>query len=432
MTEEAQDYIDSFIRNYEDEMYKEAGADLAMAYLCLEVCEDLIKAKMDPDIVAGKKDDSVYFPDITAGTESINEGTNKEGYWEYSEALDSIAIFKEKLLNISNLIKIGETEKVTLETENALQEIKIVSRNVKNTVNVKSLEYLEFSDIPTSLYFLQSSIRSIQELINESEQTDQSIDEISEEIYLSKLSLSIGKEVLENQKITYWWYYYWQGLQDYNLNIQSFEIALEKSIQDIRNTVIVAPSDGTVVAVELKRGYILSAQDYSSRAAVELVDTTRIKFTGMVDEIDILKVERGQKAYITVDAVPDKVFTGKVKFISPYGTKDGQVVKFAVTIELDPTDVELRGSLSASADIDVYKATNVLLVPVSALNATTEGYTVTVINAAGQPEVKKIEVGNQNFQYAEVLSGLKEGDKLMPATATPSSVVTRFGPPPGR
>src|SRR4030042_3817953 len=113
------------------------------------------------------------------------------------------------------------------------------------------------------------------------------------------------------------------------------------------NTVIVPPSDGTVVAVQLKKGYPLSAQDYSSRTAIQLVDTRTVKFTGNVDEIDIVKVKAGQKARIILDAVPGKTFTGTVSFISPFGTKQGQVIRFPTTILLDPSDVELRGGLRA-------------------------------------------------------------------------------------
>jgi HlyD family secretion protein len=196
--------------------------------------------------------------------------------------------------------------------------------------------------------------------------------------------------------------------------LQSSEIALYKAKQDIMNTVIIAPSDGTVVSVNLKKDYVLSAQDYSSRSAITLVDTTDVRFTGMVDEIDIMKVQKGQKANITVDAIPDKVFTGAVKFISPFGTQSGQVIKFAVTIELDPTDVELRGSLTATADINTYSAKNVLLIPTTAIITTPMGSMVTVINeATGQTEPRRITLGKQSFQYAEVLEGLKEGEKIL-------------------
>lgn len=178
-------------------------------------------------------------------------------------------------------------------------------------------------------------------------------------------------------------------------------------------TAIIAPSDGTVVSVDLKKSYVLSAQDYSARTAVKLVETKTVKFTGLVDEIDIMKVKRGQKAMITIDAVPNKIFAGTVKFISPFGTQSGKVIKFTVTVELDPTDIELRGGLSATADINVYSARNALLVPISAVTTTPVGSFVTVISeVTGQPERRQITIGRQNFQFAEVLSGLKEGDKV--------------------
>jgi macrolide-specific efflux system membrane fusion protein len=126
-----------------------------------------------------------------------------------------------------------------------------------------------------------------------------------------------------------------------------------------------------------------------------------------------MKVQKGQKVSITVDAIPNKVLTGSVQFISPFGTESGNVIKFAVTVQLDPTDVELRGGLSATADISVYSAKNVLLVPVSVVATTPSGNMVAVINeVTGQSEYRQVTLGKQNFQFAEVLSGLKEGDKV--------------------
>jgi HlyD family secretion protein len=157
-----------------------------------------------------------------------------------------------------------------------------------------------------------------------------------------------------------------------------------------------------------------------------------------------LKIETGQKATISVDAVPDKTFTGTVSFISPYGSAGtGNVVKFNVTIKLDPTDEELKGGLTASADIVISSVENVLLVPLSAVTTTSEGTFVNVINKAmGQPEERQVILGGQNLQFAEVLSGLNEGDKVViQEKVTGAPVVTEFprmtgggggGGPPGR
>jgi len=229
--------------------------------------------------------------------------------------------------------------------------------------------------------------------------------------------------------------------QEYKLNLQNAIVGLENKKDDLLKTVILAPFDGTVVSVGVKKNDVLSAMDYSSKTAVQLVDTSQIKFTGLVDEIDILKIKTGQKATISVDAVPDKIFTGTVSFISPYGSKDtGNVVKFAVTIKLDPADVELKGGLTATADIAVYDVQDVLLVPLSAVTTTPAGSFVTVTDeTTGQTEERKVVLGNQNYQFAELLSGLKEGDSVIieekvvgaPVITTPPHGPPGGGPPGG-
>jgi multidrug efflux pump subunit AcrA (membrane-fusion protein) len=203
--------------------------------------------------------------------------------------------------------------------------------------------------------------------------------------------------------------------RQYNIDLQKSLVSLEDKKQDFLDTVILAPFDGTVVSVSVKKNDVLSPIDYSSKGTIQLVDTSQIKFQGLVDEIDILKVKTGQKATISVDAVPNKTFTGTVSFISAYGTADtSNVVKFNVTILLDPTDVELKGGLTATANIAISNIENALLVPVAAITTSTAGSFATVINeATGQTEKRQVTLGGQNQQFAEVLSGLKEGDKVI-------------------
>jgi HlyD family secretion protein len=144
-----------------------------------------------------------------------------------------------------------------------------------------------------------------------------------------------------------------------------------------------------------------------------LVDTNTIRFKGTVDEIDIIKVKPNEPVNITVDAVPDRIFTGKVKFISPYGTAVGKVIKFTVLVEMDPVDIQLRGGLRATSEIMTSSVKNALLVPVSYIISTPGGSMVMLVNSkTGLAEPKPITVGMQNFQYAEITSGLSEGDKV--------------------
>jgi len=408
LCEEAQKDMDAAINYFKQGNYKYAGYNLIMTYFDIEVCEDLIKSRPNAAVLAGAKTNSTYYPDLTAGL-SVPEPPDDEMVVDYLQK------YRQKLMNIAQEMKSGAYEKIEPEFDAAWQEMSIVKQLAKSTMSIKNRFVFQYADTPTSVDFLQSSLRSLQELEEYLAQDDAVPVEAAKKLYTAKLNLLVGRDVLENQTLIFesGGSINWKTLQQYNLSLQSAEIALYKAKQDIMKTAIVAPSDGTVVSVDLKKSYVLSAQDYSSRTAAMLVDTKTIKFQGLVDEIDILKVKRGQKARITMDAVPNKELTGTVKFISPFGTESGKVIKFAVTIELDPTDVELRGGLSATADISVYSAKNVLLVPVSAVVTMPSGPMVAVINeVTGQPEYRQITLGRQNFQFAEVLSGLKEGDKV--------------------
>jgi multidrug efflux pump subunit AcrA (membrane-fusion protein) len=415
MIKEAQSDLDEAVSYFKQGNYKDAGYKLIMTYFDIEVCEDLIKFKPDAAVLAGAKTNSTYYPDLTAG--SSLDGSSYDAM-----VVDYLAEYRTELLNISRQMKVGDYAAIAPEFDKVQQEMLKVAQLAKSTVYPKGSLMFEYADASTSADFLQSSMRALQELEEYIAQGDALPVEVAKKLYIANLNLLVARDVLENQTSLFFIGNApdWQKLQKYNLELQLKEIALYEAKQGIMNTVIIAPSDGTVVSVDLKKSSVLSAQDYSSKTAVKLVDTKSIKFTGLVDEIDILKVKVGQKAKITVDAVPDKIFTGTVKFISPYGTEEGNVVKFALTIELDPYDVELRGGLSATADISVYGAKNVLLVPVSMVITTPMGSIVTVMNeSTGQAEPRKVTLGKGNFQYVEVLSGLKEGEKILAPSSSP-------------
>jgi RND family efflux transporter MFP subunit len=222
---------------------------------------------------------------------------------------------------------------------------------------------------------------------------------------------------------------------------QGFKVDLEKAMVNLGNTkdnflntVILAPVDGIVVNVSMKKNDVLSQQDYSSKGTIQIVDTSQIKFQGTVDEIDIMKINTGQKATVSVDAMPNKTFTGKVSFISPFGAADtSNVVKFNVTIMLDPSDIDLKGGLTATADVGISTVANALIVPLSAVTTTGTSSTVTVATGdKGQTEKREVTLGIQNQQYVQILKGLNEGDTVIIIDkASGAPVSTTMGPPGG-
>jgi multidrug efflux pump subunit AcrA (membrane-fusion protein) len=133
----------------------------------------------------------------------------------------------------------------------------------------------------------------------------------------------------------------------------------------------------------------------------------------------------GQEVNIKVDALPSAELKGGVTFISPFGNQTTGVVEFPVTITLDPTETELKGGLTATANIIVEKNENVLLIPNRSVKGSAGSYYVDVVKdeKTMATEKRPVVLGAQNEQFGEVISGLSEGEKVI-VEATRSRVPT--------
>jgi HlyD family secretion protein len=182
-----------------------------------------------------------------------------------------------------------------------------------------------------------------------------------------------------------------------------------------------------VVDIGVKENDQLSAFDYSSKTAVYLIDTRTVEMDGLVDEIDIYKVKVGQEAIIFVDALPDAELKGRVTFVSPFGTQETGVVDFPVTISLEPTDIELKGGLTATADIIVEEHEDVLLIPDRSIKGSPGDYWVEVVTDEEKltTEKRPVILGAQGNGQSEVISGLSEGEKII-VEATRGRIPTPF------
>ncbi|MDD5648750.1 MAG: HlyD family secretion protein [Dehalococcoidia bacterium] len=391
--------------------YKDAGYWLVMTYFDIQVCENLIETRPNAAQLAGAKNNSTWYPALDAGGGQPITPDNRK-------AIDTMRLYREKLIVISNLMKDPAVpyEDIAPQFEQARQEMSVVAQVARSTVTIKSRMIFKYADTPASVDFLQSALRLLEGLQQSGSSDAGDLKNTIWDLYTAKLNLQVGQDVLENQTLIFesGGNINWKTLQDYNLKLQAAEINLYKAKRDIMNTVIISPSNGTIFSVNLKVNDPLSAEDYATRPAVGLVNTRVIKFTGKVDEIDIMKVHVGDNATVKVDAIPDKEFNWKVKFISPFGAKVGNVVKFDVIIV--PTglpDDDLKDGLRATAEISIASVKNALLVPISYLVSTPGGSMVMVVNSkTGQAEPRRVTTGLQNFQYTEITSGLNDGDKV--------------------
>jgi HlyD family secretion protein len=161
---------------------------------------------------------------------------------------------------------------------------------------------------------------------------------------------------------------------------------------------------------------------------LQVADLSQMRVRLNLNELDVAKVRVGMPVEITVDALPQRKFRGTVRKIAPAALLNSQqqqtptlgVVKFAVEVHLNQTDDALRPGMTARCRIVTAQKTNTLRLPLEALGK--EGnrdYVLRVLpnqtEPNGKPKTEKVfvKVGLRSANYAEILSGIREGDKVL-------------------
>ncbi len=185
---------------------------------------------------------------------------------------------------------------------------------------------------------------------------------------------------------------------------------LQIAEENLNNYKITAPISGTVLLLNVSQG-----DTVSPGAEIAVVgNTDHFIVDANADEIDAVNIKNGQDAIISFDAFPYKTFNGKVESVA-YTTKmtNQGVQAYEVKISLPKTGLNIKDGLSATIDITTAVKKNVLAVPIESV-ATENGKSyVILVKADGSVEKRYVEVGASSDNYTEILSGLKEGDKIL-------------------
>jgi macrolide-specific efflux system membrane fusion protein len=211
---------------------------------------------------------------------------------------------------------------------------------------------------------------------------------------------------------------------DYNNQasvIKQLEAALQSawlSYQQNSST-IVAPTSGVLTNLLIAEGLPITAINFSSNsnATAQKVATITTK-TGQayiavnLSELDAVKVKPGQKVTVTLDALPNKTFTGKVVAIDTSGTVSSGVTTYPATIAFDSGSATIYPNMAATAKIITNVIDNAILVPSSAIQIL-NGQTMVRILKNGQVNSVNVEIGEKNDIQTQILSGVSEGDTVI-------------------
>jgi len=215
--------------------------------------------------------------------------------------------------------------------------------------------------------------------------------------------------------------------------IAGARINLSTAALNLSYTRISAPIDGTVVAVVTRQGQTVTS-GFSTPTIVLIANLDTMIVKARISEADVARVAPGQKVYFTTLGDIDKKHWGTLHTIDPAPESfiDSATGKAANTtnpsiyyngrFEVANSDGKLRPDMTVEVNVVLAEAANVLTVPSVALGpkAPSGKDTVKILDADGKEQTREITLGINNNVKAQVLDGLKEGDKVVAGTVPPA------------
>ena len=208
-------------------------------------------------------------------------------------------------------------------------------------------------------------------------------------------------------------------IENARLSLQSAQLSASTAADSVDDYNIKSPISGTVIEKNFKAGDKVDGA--SSGTLAVIYDLSYLKLEMAVAELDIGKVEVGQRVEITADALEGQTFEGVVDKVSINGTTTNGFTNYPVTIIIEDYG-DLKPGMNVSAEIIGEEIPNALCIPVDAVD---RGNTVTVpgpgaLNEDGTAvvditklETKEVTLGRSDDEYIEVTGGLEAGDVVL-------------------
>jgi len=219
-----------------------------------------------------------------------------------------------------------------------------------------------------------------------------------------------------------------QRADDANANARSRQASCDAAISDIKRaeaqvrvaqagldrTIINAPFSGVVAHISGELGEFTtpSPPGIPTPPTIDLIDDSCLYVTAPMDEVDAPKIKVGQEARITLDAMPEKIFPGRIRRIAPYVTeieKQARTVDIEVDFQQIPEDALLVG-YSADVEVILDRRIDVLRIPTQAIRQDNK---VWMIDAKSRLAEQQLEIGLSNWSFTEIRNGLKDGDQVL-------------------
>ncbi|MEW6066136.1 hypothetical protein P378_03790 [Desulforamulus profundi] len=198
-------------------------------------------------------------------------------------------------------------------------------------------------------------------------------------------------------------------------NVAQALVALKKAEKNLADTVLRSPVDGTVLYLGSKVGeHYTTGGDNGDKKFAVVAEDNAVYVNAKVLELDIGQVSPGQVVEVKFEALRDELFPGKVTGIIPLPQTDSSgVVSYEVDVQLDRPEPRIKNGMTGTASFILVQKKDVLMIPNAAVRRVDGAQVVEKLNEQGQYVTQRVKTGFTDGTNVEVISGLKQGDKVI-------------------
>jgi HlyD family secretion protein len=158
--------------------------------------------------------------------------------------------------------------------------------------------------------------------------------------------------------------------------------ALDLRAQGLEEATVRAPVAGTIIEKPVALGQVIASGTGTAGGGttiLKMADLTKIRVRTLVNETDIGNVRAGLPATVTVDAFPDRPFTGTVEKIEPQATIQQSVTMFPVLVSIDNASGLLMPGMNGEVSIETQRRDNALAISNDAVRSPNEAASVATL-----------------------------------------------------
>ena len=358
-------------------------------------------AKSDFDGLAGISSDGEFDNAISSTIVAL------EDTFEALKAMYDVLIYS--ITSASFTSSELDTHKTTVSNQQSTvsTDLSTVKSDQQSILNARLNQKTQVDTAQASLDASENTLNINQANLELAKATkDSQIKAAENSISASKAAWELSKSQLELKQAAP----RYVDIATYEARVSQYQVAFELAQKNWQDTVLRAPMDGVITAVNYEIGEHVQFGTVTFESALSMVNLSSYEIEVDISESDIAKVQASDDVLIDFDAFGEElVCEGKVISIDPAETVIQEVIYYTVKIQFDGENKQVKPGMTANVTINTDSRQNVLFIPRRAVIEKDNKKFARVLESDGPREVEITTGLRADDGLIEVLSGLEQG-----------------------